>query len=114
MADKFLLLVEGKDDEHVLYQLLEHHQVPMTFRIKEKKGIENLLKTLYAELDAGGLERLGVVIDADTAPSSRWEAIRNIFRQAGCPLPDTIEATGAILNLSGSSEARRGLDHAEQ
>jgi hypothetical protein len=33
MADKNLLLVEGKDDEHVFYYLLERHQVLGCFRI---------------------------------------------------------------------------------
>ena len=71
MATKSVLLVEGKDELHVLSQLLEHHQVPENFRIKNKEGIDVLLETLDVELIAGGLERLGVVIDADTAPTSR-------------------------------------------
>ena len=109
MADKFLLLVEGKDDEHVLYRLLEHHNVPMTFRIKDMKGIEKLLETLDVELDAGGLERLGVVVDADTAPASRWQSLRHIFAQAGCPLPTQADPLGTIVELSGRMLARVGV-----
>ena len=109
MATKSLLLVEGKDDEHVLYHLLEHHNVPTTFRIKDKKGIENLLETLDAELDAGGLERLGVIVDADTAPTSRWQSLRSIFGQAGCPLPDQADPLGTVVELSGRTLTRVGV-----
>lgn len=109
MADKSLLLVEGKDDEHVLYHLLEHHNVPTTFRIKDKRGIDNLLETLDAELDAGGLERLGVIVDADTAPSSRWQSLRSIFAQSGCPLPDQADPLGTVIELSGRTLARVGV-----
>jgi len=96
MADKSLLLVEGKDDEHVLYRLLEHYDVPNTFRIKDKKGINNLKETLDVELDAGGLERLGVVVDADTAPTAQWQSLRSIFAQSGCPLLDQADPLGTI------------------
>lgn len=109
MADKSLLLVEGKDDEHVLYHLLEHHNVPTTFRIKDKKGIENLLETLDVELEAGGLERLGVVVDADTTPGSRWQSLRSIFAQSGCPLPDQADPLGTVVELSGRTLARVGV-----
>ncbi len=56
MADEYLLLVEGKDDRHVFYALLRHHQVPQSFEIKDKEGIDNLLETLPTELKRSGLE----------------------------------------------------------
>ena len=75
MADKFLLLVEGKDDFHVMMQLLEHHRVPETFRVKDKQGIDNLLETLDVELLEGSLECLGIIVDADVATAFRWDSI---------------------------------------
>lgn len=109
MADKFLLLVEGKDELHVLSRLLEHHRVPENFRIKDKEGIGNLLGTLDVELIAGGLERLGVVVDADTSPTSRWESLRSIFAQSGCPLPNQAEPLGTIVELPGRTLTRVGV-----
>ena len=35
---KNFLLVEGKDDEHVFYSLLKHHQIPRRFEIKNKES----------------------------------------------------------------------------
>jgi hypothetical protein len=109
MADKFVLLVEGKDDEHVLYRLRDHHQLPTTFVIKDKKGLDNLLETLDTELDAGGLERLGVIVDADTAPNTRWQSLRNIFALSDCPLPDQADPLGTIVELSGRTLTRVGV-----
>lgn len=60
MAERYLL-VEGKDDEHVFYHLLKHHQIPGCFEIKNKEGIDNLLDTLPTELKRSNLERLGIV-----------------------------------------------------
>ena len=75
MADKAVLLVEGKDDQHVFFSLLEFHRIPEVFRIKDKQGIDNLLGTLDVELLASELEQLGIVVDADIDIASRWQRI---------------------------------------
>lgn len=101
-ADKFVLLVEGKDDLYVLSELLEHHQVPETFRIKNKEGIDPLLDTLDVELIAGSLERLAIVVDADTTPASRWERIKSILIASGFTnAPDNLDAEGTIFEQKG-------------
>ncbi len=66
------LLVEGKDDEHVFYSLLKHHQIPKRFEIKNKESINQLFDTLEVELLASDLGRLGIVVDADTDVTARW------------------------------------------
>ena len=109
MATKSLLLVEGKDELHVLSQLLKHHRLPDNFVIKDKDGIDNLLDTLDVELIAGGLERLGVIVDADTAPASRWQSLRSIFAQSGFPLPDRADPLGTIVELSNRTLVRVGV-----
>jgi hypothetical protein len=102
VANKFVLLVEGKDDEHVLYQLRDYHGLPETFRVVDKKGIDNLLETLDVELLAGGLERLGIVVDADTRLQSRWEALRNILVQGGyTDFPLRPNEAGTIVEQKG-------------
>ncbi len=49
-ADKSVLLVEGKDDQHVIWSLLEHYQVPELFVVKDCDGIENLLRDVSLRL----------------------------------------------------------------
>jgi len=92
------LLVEGKDDEHVFYSLLEHYQVPERFKIKNKEGIDRLLETLDVEIDQSGLERLGIVVDADTDIVTRWQSLRNILINCGYSgVPVTPAPNGTIL-----------------
>ena len=97
MADNSVLLVEGKDDEHVFYHLLEHHQVPGRFKIKNKEGVDILLGTLDVELLASDLERLGIVVDADTDLDSRWQSLRNILGRAGYAVPESPSPDGTII-----------------
>ncbi len=98
MADKYRLLVEGKDDLMVLSEILDHHSIPENFRIVDKKGIENLLNTLDVELAAGGLERLAILVDADTEPARRWGQIRTLLTASGyTEAPAAWDAAGTVF-----------------
>jgi len=107
MADRYLLLVEDKDDEHVFYHLLRRHRIPERFKIKDKEGIDNLLDTLEVELLASGLERLGIVVDANANIKSRWQAIRDILVRSGYDAPTGLDANGTIVE--GNSRPRVGV-----
>ena len=102
MLDRNLLFVEGKDEAHVFYHFLQHHQIPKQFKIENKEGIDNLLETLPPTLRANSeLERIGIVIDADTDLNSRWTALSNILKNAGnVPnLPINPDPNGTIVTL---------------
>lgn len=102
MFGKNLLLVEGKDDQHVLWHLAEHYQLPELFKIKDKGGVDNLLDTLDVEIEASGLERLGIIIDADTDLSTRWQSVRGILMRAGyTSVPLAPNSTGTIIEQMG-------------
>jgi len=99
MAERYLL-VEGKDDEHVFYHLLKHHQIPECFEIKNKEGIDNLLDTLPTELKRSNLERLGIVVDANTDVAVRWTNLRSILASAGHgDVPANPDPSGTIVVL---------------
>jgi hypothetical protein len=83
VADKFILLLEGKDDEHVFYHLLQHHKVPERFKIKNKNGVEKLLEELDVELLGSGLQSLGIVVDADLNLKRRWNELKHKLSQSG-------------------------------
>lgn len=102
MADKNILLVEGKDDEHVLYALFVHYQLPETFAVKNKQGVNNLLETLEVELLASELERLGIVIDADADLAGRWQALVAILQRLGYQnMPSKPDPDGTIILQTG-------------
>jgi len=101
MADKHVLLVEGKDDVHVFYHLLKHHHIPDLFKIKCKDGYENLRNTLEVELLASDLERLGVVVDANASLASRWQSLQSVLSNSGYDVPTTPDPDGTIIQHRG-------------
>jgi len=89
------LLVEGSSELRVIPELVEAQgiswpeseigsQVPY---IDDSGGVANILKagTLSGEFKASGLQRLGVIVDANGNPSGRWDSIR---QRCGSELPD--------------------------
>jgi hypothetical protein len=82
------LLVEGKNDRHVIWALCEQYQLAETFSVEvpmaeEGQGIEILLADLPFKLREENLRTLGIVVDADRDVSSRWEAVQNRLRYSG-------------------------------
>jgi hypothetical protein len=97
-----VLLVEGKDDEHVFYALLEFYGIPEVFKIKDKEGIDNLLGTLDVELLASELGQLGIVIDADTDLAKGWQRTKNILQNSGYTnLPALPDPEGTVIVEEG-------------
>src|SRR5258708_34590157 len=113
------LLVEGSDDKHVFRNLLLYYQVPQRvetkseqFEIKDHQGIDNLLnlRTFKAYLDEPR-RRFGVIVDADTDLTTRWQKIRDILEKSGysnVPLKPRLEGTITKRYLDPTAE------HAQQ
>jgi hypothetical protein len=93
------LLVEGNDDKHVIWCLLEYHAFPETFEVLVKDGIDNILKLLPVQLKASGLEALGVVVDADLNMGGRWASIKHILEHSGYQtVPNLPSAGGTVIS----------------
>ncbi|MCI0487281.1 MAG: hypothetical protein L0229_11865 [Blastocatellia bacterium] len=103
MADKYLLLVEGKNEEHVFGHLFRRYGISEgRIEIKNKEGIANLLESLPVELKASELERLGVVVDADVDIAARWQALRDILLKSGYDaVPKDPLLEGTIIQQEG-------------
>ena len=101
MRDKYVLFGEGPDDSNMLYHLLTRHGLSEPLTIKSGGGIEKLLATLPTELRLNSeLERVGLVIDADTDLDARWMALQNVLQKTGTvDLPKTPEREGTIVSL---------------
>ena len=102
MGNASVLLVEGKDDEHVLYHLLKHHEVPEAFKVRNKEGVESLLNDLDVEIDQSDLERLGIIVDADTDLQARWQSLRDRLMRLGYDAtPEAPRPEGTIIPQEG-------------
>lgn len=90
-----LLLVEGKDDKHVISNLLKRYDilVPDLLEIKhptdydpngvEGGGISRLLNIFEVKLTQALGGRLGIIVDADTDLSGRWKSLHDILNSSG-------------------------------
>lgn len=97
-----ILLVEGKDDEHVIYAIRDIYEISKdSFKIKDKKGIENVLEETDSTLIDGNPDNcLGIVIDADEDLKIQWQRITSILRKANYNneiIPDIPDANGTVI-----------------
>lgn len=107
---KRLLLVEGKDDEHVVKHLRRAHGIEIDFDVEQpsEDGVEQLLDQVPTRLKESGMERLGVLVDADEDAQSRWEQLRDRLRKAGySDVPDSPGPSGTILDIGNEGRSVR-------
>lgn len=94
-----VLLVEGKDDCHVVGHILEkaNVQVLSCSDIKDKEGVDKLLRAVFGEVKAPDREVVGIVLDANDEPEARWRSISGRLRDACVALPEKPVPSGAIV-----------------
>src|SRR5688500_9204186 len=98
------LLVEGKNDQHVVWNLCVHHRLPETFSVDipgATGGIEELVRDLPARLQLRTLRTLGIVVDADRDPASRWQRLRGALASVAADLPTAPIVGGWVVDTTG-------------
>ena len=107
------LLVEGVDDRGAVIGLMKHHvewaDNKWPVFIDAVGSVEEILDKAYlnTKLKESGLEILGVMIDADDKPDSRWEHIHSICQPLFPSLPDALPKGGLVVD--GPTGLRFGL-----
>jgi hypothetical protein len=92
-----VLLVEGKDDCHVILALAQHYQLPENFGIFECEGDEKVLKRLNALIpksDPGRPQAIGVVLDAT---EGRWGQFSAKIAHHRYEIPAQPDPNGTII-----------------
>jgi len=109
---KRILLVEGPDDQHVIWNLFEVRAIPETFKVEcpvedndmqeTQGGDAVLLDSIRSRLKETDLECLALIIDANgKGPRSRWESIRDRLTHAGyTDIPVEHNEQGTVVELS--------------
>ncbi len=116
---KRVLLVEGKTDLHVMWNLFEVREIPEVFKVEcpesdrdagEDGGIEKLLDAIPRRLLESDLDRLAVVVDAnDKGPKTRWGQIRDRLRNRGYDgIPEGFPEDG-VFELSLRPQTQRSV-----
>jgi hypothetical protein len=91
------LLVEGKDDQHVIWALCQKNQIPETFEIIDCNGKENLIDQIPIRFKSYGVETIGIIIDADNDLNQTWTKIRSILSSIGFEQPEELPDNGLVV-----------------
>jgi hypothetical protein len=105
-----ILLVEGRDDAEVVKQFCNHHRIDnrRLFKIEIKQGIEALLDDLRVR-PRGGVQALGIILDADPDPEARWRRLSDAMERSGYALPEQPGVTGTFIPAPSSFRPRVGV-----
>lgn len=95
------LLVEGNDDQHVIWALCEKFHVAETFDVIDCEGIDKLSNQIPIRFKQSEIQTLGFIIDADSELINRWHSLRSILILQGLSVPDILPNTGLIINMLG-------------
>ena len=91
------LLVEGNDDQHVIWALCEMFKIPEVFDVIDCEGIDNLYKSISLRFKQSDVETVGVIIDADINLKDRWVDIRNLLSNQEFIMPEDLPSNGLVL-----------------
>lgn len=92
------LVVEGLDDKHVVWAFCKKFNLPETFEVVDTEGYDNLRDGLDERILSGSFEKLGIIVDADSDISSRWQSLSDVLKAFDYILPDAPQPNGTILN----------------
>ncbi len=92
------LLVEGKDDQHVIWSLCEKFQVAENFDVIDCVGIDNLYEKVDGFIKQNVLETIGIIIDADSDIQKRWLKLLGILQEGGYKIPESTYNQAIIIS----------------
>ncbi|WP_341959729.1 DUF3226 domain-containing protein [Pseudomonas sp. RC10] len=98
-----VLLVEGKNDAHLVCALCVYFNLPESFGIYNCESDNHVLRRLNVLLiGSEPLEVVGVILDAD-APSliSKWRSVSTLLTEAGYEVPANPSKNGTIITKPG-------------
>ena len=97
MSDERIILVEGRDDKHVVHHIRHLISLMPAFSILEKGGKDPLLDSIRGEILAEGRAVVGILVDANDNLQARWQAVSNRLRDAGITPPAAPAPGGTIV-----------------
>ena len=92
-----ILLVEGQDDLHVVDHLRRTDSQMPPFCIRNKGGIDNLLRGIRGEVLTEDRAAIGILVDANDDLRSRWQGVAHRLQAAGVALPADPAPDGTII-----------------
>lgn len=91
-----VLLVEGPYDKHVVRHIRARNAPMPAFDIKDKGSVGEVLSAISTEVKVSGREAVGIMVDANDNPVSRWQAVAYKVMEVGVVLPASPCPSGTI------------------
>jgi hypothetical protein len=93
------LLVEGNDDQHVVWALCKKHEVPKNFDVVDCGGYSKLSKKVkqLLKFNAEEISILGIIIDADADVQKRWIEIKSILINSGYQIDNELLSSDGLV-----------------
>ena len=95
------LLVEGNDDQHVIWALCEQFKINETFDVIDCEGIDKLLEQIPVRFKQSSVDTIGIIIDADSNLLLRWNRLKQLLRAQGFNIPEDLPKNGLIVLVVG-------------
>lgn len=96
------LLVEGKDDLHIIIALCQKCCIEENFDLIDCEGRNNLLEQIAVRFKQSGIQTVGIVIDADTDTNATWQELKARLKNSGfTQLPNQLPQQGFIHSENG-------------
>lgn len=103
------LLVEGKDDQSVIWSLAKKFSLAKNFDIIDSGNYEKAIKSFPVQIKSSGIEAVGIIVDADEDLGSKWESIKQSLRKLDYQFPAQMPIDGLILENSKSFDVKVGV-----
>ena len=94
------LLVEGNDDQHVIWALCKKFNLKENFSVIDCGGINQLYEQIPVRFKQSGINTIGIIVDADTDLKGRWTSLKTLLTAQGFSTPDQLPAKGLIVTNS--------------
>lgn len=99
MARRQVLMVEGRDDEHVVKHICGSRGLGIIEAIVDYGGIDPLIDGIEVRLKESEISVVGIIVDADIDIGARWRAISERLVRAGFgPVPPMLPHDGLVLD----------------
>ncbi len=91
------LLLEGNDDQRVIWALCDQYSIKKSFDVIDCEGITKLIEQIPIRFKQSNIKTVGIIIDADSDIKNRWISIKSIIEVLGFILPNNIPIDGLII-----------------
>jgi len=99
VKEKFIkkLLVEGNNDQHVIWALCEKLHLTENFDVIDCEGVDKLFEQIPIRFKQSGIDTVGIILDADTEIRNRWAFLKSLLVTQGFTLPNELPSNGLII-----------------